>query len=81
MSAPYLAMFDENSVSPAHSTATSTEDEVIWELEAPEWGGTMRVAYDGRIEPGVQWGRDGYVRLLDEDEPVVEVRFYTWVTP
>lgn len=77
----YLAMFDENGIVPAPSTETSTADEVVWEFEPPSTGATLTVTLDVRVEPGVQWGRDGSVRLLDGDAQLAEVQFRTWVAP
>jgi hypothetical protein len=81
VSSPYLAMFDENSLDPDPEAATRTEDATIWELEAPRTGEPLVISLDARLEPAVQWGRDGYVQVLDDDTPVVEVRFETWVMP
>lgn len=76
----YLDMFDENGLDPDPSKATQDGDRVIWEFEPPP-GDTLSVSFDARIEPAVQWGRDGLVQVLDGDDPVVEVRYRTWVVP
>ena len=41
----------------------------------------LRVIYDARIQPAQQSGRDGYVAVLEDDVPVVTVRFHTRVPP
>ena len=81
VTAHYLAMFDVNAVSPAPSSESRTPDEVIWEFDPPPGGGPLAVSLDARVEPGIQWGRDGEVQVLDGGEPVVGSSFHTWVTP
>lgn len=82
VSSDYIAMFDANQLSPAPSSETSRADELIWEFDPPPAGEVLQVRFDARIEPAVQWGRDGFVRVLDDDgAPVAEVTFHTWVTP
>lgn len=81
VTAHYLAMFDVNVVSPAPSSETRTPDDVVWEFDPPPGGGPLAVSLDARIEPGIQWGRDGEVRVLEGDRAVAVSRFHTWVTP
>jgi hypothetical protein len=81
VSAHYLAMFDVNVVSPAPAAETRTADQVVWEFDPPPGGGPLAVSLDARVEPGIQWGRDGEVQVLDGGEPVVGSGFHTWVTP
>jgi len=76
----YLALFDENGFDPEPSTSTATPDEVIWEFEAPD-GGTLGVSFDGRIEPGAQWGRTGKTSVLVDGKPVVTAKYKTWILP
>jgi hypothetical protein len=76
----YLDMFDENGFDPEPSTMTATADEVIWEFEPPE-GDTLGVSLDARIEPGVQWARQGETSVLVDGKKVVTARYKTWVTP
>lgn len=33
------------------------------------------------VERAVQWGRGGFVRVLDDNGTMVETRFHTWVMP
>lgn len=81
VSAHYLAMFDVNVVSPAPAAETRTADQVVWEFDPPQGGGPLAVSLDARVEPGIQWGRDGEVQLLVGGEPVAGSSFHTWVTP
>lgn len=81
VSSHYLAMFDENGVVPAPSSETATPERVVWEFDPPTDGSPLTVDLDARLEPGVQWGRDGWVQVLDDGEPVAEATFHTWVVP
>ena len=76
----YLDLFDENGFDPQPSKSTATPDEVIWEFEAPD-GDTLGVSLDGRVEPGVQWGRTGETSVLVDGKPVVTAEYKTWILP
>ncbi len=76
----YLDLFDENGFQPEPSKTTATADTVIWEFEPPA-GDTLGVSLDGRIEPGVQWGRSGETSVLVDGKPVVTARYKTWILP
>jgi hypothetical protein len=80
VSRSYLAMWDENGVIPEPDSQTVRGDWVEWEFEPPS-GTTFTLHYDARIEPAVQWGRDGEVAIVVDDVVVVEVRFHTRVMP
>ncbi len=54
---------------------------MVWEFDPPPSGGPLAISLDARVEPGIQWGRDGEVQVLDGGEPVVGSSFHTWVTP
>ena len=79
-SSKYMDLFDENGFDPQPSKATATADEVIWEFDPPD-GDTLGVSLDGRIEPGVQWGREGETSVLVGGKPVVTAKYKTWVLP
>lgn len=83
VSAHYLAMFDAHQVSPAPSSEVSGPGEVVWRFDPPLDDGPLRVRLDARVEPGVRWGRDGFVRVLrgDDGATAAEVSFRTWVAP
>lgn len=76
----YLDLFDENGFEPEPSKTTATPDEVIWEFDPPD-GDTLGISLDGRIEPGVQWGREGRTSVLVDGESVVTARYKTWIMP
>lgn len=80
VAADYLAMWDVNGIVPAPSSEGARGDLVEWEFDPPE-GTELAVAYDGRIEPAVQSGRDGTVALVVDGEVVAQVSFRTRVMP
>lgn len=78
----YIEAFDENSLDPEPSSATTDADRTIWEFDPPPEGDTLSVSFDARMEPGVQLERlIGVTEVLKNDEPVVSVRYRTWVMP
>lgn len=80
IAADYLAMWDVNGIVPAPSSEGVRGELVEWEFDPPD-GTELTVAYDGRIEPAVQSGRDGTVALVVDDEVVAQVAFRTRVMP
>lgn len=76
----YLAMWDENGFYPSPSSETTSGAWLVWEFDPPD-GEVLSFAYDGRIEPSAQWGRDGAVAVLEGGVPVVQVDFTTRVRP
>jgi hypothetical protein len=79
-SAAYFDLWDENGLDPEPSSATSTAETIIWEFEPPP-GDVLAVSFDGRIEPGVQWGKGGETSVLVDGQPVVTARYRTRVLP
>lgn len=77
----YLDMFDENSLDPDPESSTSDGERTIWEFAPPEDGDTLEVSLDTRMGPNIHWGRKGETALLVDGEPVVSVRYRTWVMP
>jgi hypothetical protein len=63
-SSKYLDLFDENGFDPELSTTTATPESVIWQFDPPP-GDTLAVSLDARIEPSVQWGRQGETSVLE----------------
>jgi hypothetical protein len=76
----YLAAFDENGLDPDPAAATSDATMTIWEFEPPDDGDTMVVTFDARLEPAVQWRRQGTTQVEAGDDTVA-VSFTTWVMP
>jgi hypothetical protein len=78
-STDYLAAFDENGLAPDPGSATTDDDETVWEFEPPD-GETMVVGFDARWEPGVQWRRAG-TTTVEVDGQTIAVSYTTWVWP
>jgi hypothetical protein len=76
----YMRLWDENGLYPSPSTETTLDGWVVWEFDPPG-GNTLSFAYDARIEPAAQDGRDGRVAVLEDGVPVVQVQFSTRVLP
>jgi hypothetical protein len=76
----YLAMWDENGLVPAPAAETTRGDWVEWEFDPPA-GESLDIAFDARIEPGAQSGRDGAVGVVVDDQIVTSVSFHTAVRP
>ena len=77
--AAYLEIFDENGLHPDPASSTRDGAELVWEFDTPP-GDTFVLALDARIEPGVQWAREGRTSV-DVGAGVGEVTYRTWVLP
>ena len=82
VTARYLDLFDENGLSPDPVSATSDGERSIWEFEPPDDSDTLDVAFDVRLEPGVQLiAPRATTAVLDDGAPVASVSYRTWVMP
>lgn len=77
----YFDLFDANSLEPDPESSTTDGERFIWELSPPEEGDTMVVSLDTRVGPNAQLGTSGSTAVLVDGEPVVQVRYKTWVMP
>jgi len=77
----YMAMFDENGLDPTPVASYQTGEWLWWTFENPDGREEIRVSFDARLEPGVQWGRTGSVAVFAGDDRLVDVVFRTWVIP
>lgn len=75
----YLAMFDENGMSPTPREETDDGEWTTWVFASPPED-VLEVSLDTRVEPGLQWGRDGSVRVSVGDAEA-RIDFRTWVAP
>jgi hypothetical protein len=76
----YLHLFDYNVVHPQPATETGTPELVIWEFDPPP-GDTLRVSFDGRLEPTEHLPQGASTSVLEGDLPVVTVHYSTKVVP
>jgi hypothetical protein len=76
----YFNLFDFNNLDPVPSKQTTSADQSIWEFDPPA-GETLRITFDGRLEPARQHGSVATTSVLQDDLPVVSVRYQTRVMP
>lgn len=79
MTTSYLAAFDENGLNPDPDSATTNGENTIWTFERPD-GDTFTIWLDTRIEPGVQWRRQG-TTIVRTGGDEVTVDHTTWIFP
>jgi hypothetical protein len=75
----YLESFDENGATPDPESATTDGDETVWTFDPPD-GDVLTVWLDTRVEPGVQWHRDGRTTVTNEGDEVV-LHHPLWIFP
>ena len=81
VTADYLAMWDENGLSPSPSGESQDGEWEVWEFDPPD-GDLLVISFDARIEPAAQSGRAGTVEVRDDaGAAVVAVDFETKVLP
>jgi hypothetical protein len=80
VSGDFLDMFDENGLDPDPAAARADADFVYWTFEAPP-GDTLGVSFDARVEPALQWKREGVVKLIQDNRTIVTIPFRSWVMP
>ena len=75
----YLESFDENGANPDPDGSTTDGDDTVWTFGAPD-GDVLTVWLDTRVEPGVQWRRQGRTSVVTGDELVV-IDHPIWILP
>jgi len=75
----YLAMFDDNGMSPQPADETDDGEWTTWVFDTPP-SGVLDVSLDTRVEPGVQWKRNGAV-VVRTDDSQTRIDFRTWIAP
>ncbi len=78
--ASYLEAFDENGLDPEPVDSSSDGETITWTFEPPD-GAVFEVFFDARLEPGVQWLRDGTTTVEVAGGTPVSVDYRTWVAP
>jgi hypothetical protein len=77
----YLAMWDANGLGPSPAEETADNTTTFWTFDTPD-ADTLRISFDGRIEPAAQNGEHGRVAVVDDDgTELVAVEFDTRVLP
>jgi hypothetical protein len=76
----YFNLFDFNNLDPVPSKQTTSADLSIWEFDPPV-GDTLRITFDGRLEPARQHGSVATTSVLRDEVPVVSIRYQTRVMP
>jgi hypothetical protein len=80
VSPTYLALFEEQGLQPQPAASTGTAGRLEWQFDPPT-GETLRIVYDGRVEPHRHRGAAGTVWVLDGGAEAVSVRLETTVMP
>lgn len=78
-SLPFVEAFDENGFNPQPRESTTLGDELVWTFDPPP-GSTLTVSFDARVEPGVQWRREGTTTVRVGDEQLV-LHHDVWILP
>jgi hypothetical protein len=79
--ADYLRMWDDHAVEPTPDVMRGDDEDTVW-IMLPESGATeLRVYLDGRIDPGLSWGRSGSTTLYAGDEQIATLDYRTWIVP
>lgn len=77
----YLAMFDENGLEPEPASSYQNGRWTWWTFDVPQGHNELEVSFDVRLEPAVQWGREGSATVEIDDDEQVTVEFVTRVMP
>lgn len=75
----YLASFDENGTQPQPDSSSTDGTDTIWEFDPPD-GTEFTVWLDTRVEPSVQWKREGSTTVVSGTETVT-IDHPLWVLP
>ncbi len=75
----YLEALDENGANPDPDASTTDGDDTIWTFGAPD-GDVLTVWLDTRVEPGVQWRREGRTAVVVGTDQVV-IDHPLWILP
>jgi hypothetical protein len=75
----WLESFDENGVIPAPAEEGTDGDDVVWTFDPPR-GQVFTLTLDTRVEPGVQWKREGTTTVTVGSERI-DVTHTMWIFP
>lgn len=78
----YFDIFDANTLDPQPAESTSDGERIIWTFNTPAEGDTLRVSFDARTEPAVQFrGVDATTSVVDDGVDLASVSYRTFVMP
>lgn len=77
----YLGMFDENGLDPEPAASYQDGQWTWWTFDVPVGHDELEVSFDVRLEPAVQWGRNGSATVEVDGDEKVSVEFATRVMP
>lgn len=77
----YLAMLDEHGLSPEPASDVAGPRWTWWTFELPEGTPALQVDFDSRVEPSVQWRREGSVALFVDGDLKAQIPLSTWIAP
>lgn len=75
----WLDSFDENGVEPEPAESTTEGDEAVWTFDPPP-GEVFTLSLDTRVEPGVQWKREG-TTFVETGLDRVRLHHTMWILP
>ena len=76
----YLAMFDQNAITPPPSGASTSGDLHLLTFDPPQ-GERLTVVLDARLEPAAHFGRPATTSVYEGGSPVATVHYFTRVMP
>ena len=77
----YLGMFDENGLEPEPASSYQNGRWTWWTFDVTPGHDELKVSFDVRLEPAVQWGRMGSATIEVAGDEMVAVEFTTRVMP
>jgi hypothetical protein len=79
--ADYLRIFDDLAIEPEPEQSRADGEDLVWVFSPEEDAEVLEVFLDVRVDPGIQWGREGTVTLHAEGEERASTDVRTWVLP
>ena len=64
VSSRYLAMFDQNAVTPQPDQTVVGETDTALTFEIPDATPTFRLDFDVRLQPSIRWGRSARISIV-----------------
>jgi hypothetical protein len=77
----YLRLWDDHAVEPTPDAVRGDDRDTVWVILPEADATSIRVLLDGRIDPGIQWGRSGTTTVYADQEAIATLRYRTWVMP